>query len=305
MTQGAAPGVKAYPALFLAASRGKVDRLLRAWLLARHMDGCGSGCVQVAAFERFVKANRIRGMASTRQLLDAGAGTFWDVSTDAKTGLQWIIYYSLERVGLAISERDPLGRNPFAALPVLVPLAAFRQLGTWRAACTVKALHKYHEPGEPVKPRSKRYLSKLAGRSGETLRRYHNMEHVQRIPNHVIIREFPDRNAARYFWSLYPNDERGRYFYMRTGITWVVCRIMANSYTLLKPAAYGQWGKSKHLARRNRAVFQTTATYPRRYYMDPGKAARSDKWDSERYLYSGNVGDYTTVQAWEKMPCAV
>ena len=295
--------VKVYPALFLAASRGRCDRLLRAWLLVRHMDGGGSGCVRVRAFEQFIRDHRLKGMANVRRMLASGDGLFWDTSTDVKTGQRWIILHSLERVGLAISERDPLSKNPFAALTVLIPLRAFRQLSKWRAVCTVRALHRHHRPGEPVKPRSKRYLGTLAGRSGETIRRYHVAERVQRIPNHEIIREFPDRNAARFFWSLYPNDERGRHFYMRTGTTWTVCRILANSYNLAKPTAYGQWGQSKHIARRHRAVFQTTANYTRRYYTDPQRAAKSDKW-TERYLYAGDVGAYTTVQQWDALPCA-
>lgn len=284
------PQIKIYPGLWAAASRRRVDRWFRVWLVARHIDAGGSGWVRVSDLARFAKAHRLAGFANLRRLIhDKRAAVFWTVSGSG------LALRSLERVGFDLAD----GVNPFAGAPVWFPASSFRSVATFRAAAYAATL--------PSRPTSRAALTRKTGRAGQTLRRYEHVAGVARVKNRVLI------GKQRTPWcvddlvragALAPGETPTHRIWLTHGVGgWFVAyEILPNSYDVA-PLDVAPVGRLKRCRRVWRACFerQVSAIPSRRYFDNPTDALRRRDKSAPGYVYIGPWPGCEGVAMWERV----
>lgn len=176
---------KLYPDLAQAMLKNEVTSAARLWLLLRHIDGEGRGCLRIdEQRERLCRkqsADYFCGWRQFRNLLAQGEDVYWTRDR--------------ERIWLrgTVAVAHLLGVTRLTGLPVVLPLTAvYGGVGLFRA-------HLYasrHSGRKEAAPISRAVLRQQSGVAGRTQRHYDNRARVQRKRN-VAVGE----RAANVSWE--------------------------------------------------------------------------------------------------------
>lgn len=236
--------VKSYPELNLKVMQLRKEAQYRLWLLCRHLDRPGRGCVTIKYLRHFVKQQRLFSLRVLERAL-AKPSVFYDIACG------YVDLVSLHKVARALDVelRDR---------PTWIPLAAFTSMFRLRQAFMASTFAH--------KPRTVAHdtLVMLTGRSRRTVSRYLASDLIVKTPNVMICRRDPTLDLT-------PEMAQEGYFHGRVAGKTVLLKRMPNTYeTTLEPAAFGQV-KQQRLS----PLSNPTGEPRRRYFSNPKGASRA------------------------------
>jgi len=236
--------VKSYPEISLEVMRRRLEPQYRVWLLARHLDRSGRGCVSIKYLRHFVSSQRLFGLRALERAI-----------------FQDCIFFHRHRVNLWIHSMHKVARALDVELrdrPTLLPLVAFTSMLRLRQAFVASRFA--HKP----RTIAIATLVMLTGRSRRTVSRYLQSEHIVKTPNAMICRRDPSLDLT-------PEMAQEGYFHGRVAGKTVLLKRMPNTYeTDLEPAAFGRV-KSQRLS----PLSTPPGVFDRRYFSHPKAAVRA------------------------------
>lgn len=268
-------GVKSYPEISLEVMRRRLEPQYRVWLLARHLDPGGRGCVTVGQLHRFVSRHHLCGPRVLQRAL-AHESVFFTRHHDDL----WLRGLLKVARSLEVELHDR---------PTWIPLDDLSSMQRFRQALV--ASYFAHKPRTVAIDT----LAALTGRSRRSVARYLSSEHVVKTPNVMYSRRDPNT-------PLTPEMAQEGYFHSRLAGGTILVKRLPNTYeTDLEPAAYGKV-KQQRLS----ACSTPTGHLDRLYYAHPQGAARALQSLSPHrclYLRSYNCFDDLGFQLWRGYYC--
>lgn len=229
------PTVKVYPSLALGMLREKLVAAGRLWLLLRHLDAMGQGCLRIASIKNRLTTKaaplRLCGWRQLRKLLGQGENIFWTRDRERV----WLRSPAKTAVALGVVRLE--------GWPVALPVAVLLQpIGTVRAHFYA-SFHAGRTRGETAKPIARETLTRLSGVARRSQRTYEARLGLP-VQHNIAVGEVatPARTQQRGW-------ERGRalfHFYDGAGKLGVAGR------TYLAWQLPNSYGRCHRLARRGR-----------------------------------------------------